>query len=171
MKYCPECGAPLTEKELSGEGLIPYCSVCGEFRFPVFSTAVSMIIRDPSEERILLIKQYGRPHNILVAGYVNKGENAEAAVFRETKEETGLELAGVCFNRSSYFHPSNTLMLNFYCTAASDSLDKINHSEVDDAGWYSLTEAKKNIKPGSLAESFLLSFIDLPEKKHFSLQC
>ena len=83
MKYCYECGTKLTERELENEGKIPYCEKCGEYRFPIFSTAVSMIVENPDKNEILLIQQYGRKNNILVAGYVNKGENAENAVMRE----------------------------------------------------------------------------------------
>ena len=47
MKYCYECGTKLTEKFLENEGMIPYCETCQEFRFPIFSTAVSMEIFNP----------------------------------------------------------------------------------------------------------------------------
>ena len=92
MKYCYECGERLTERELENEGIVQYCEKCGEYRFPIFSTAVSMIVENPDKTKILLIQQYGRKNNILVAGYVNKGENAESAVMREVMEETGLEI-------------------------------------------------------------------------------
>ena len=142
-------------KELEGEGEIPWCDSCGEYRFPIFSTAVSMIVYSPDRDRVLLIRQYGRPFNILVAGYVNKGESAEQTVRRELMEEIGLKAKDFRFNRSSYFEPSNTLMLNFSCTALSDDLSGINDREVDHAQWYSLDEAKREIKPGSLAQYFL----------------
>lgn len=142
-------------KELEGEGEIPWCDSCGEYRFPIFSTAVSMIVYSPDRDRVLLIRQYGRPFNILVAGYVNKGESAEQTVRRELMEEIGLKAKDFRFNRSSYFEPSNTLMLNFSCTALSDDLSGINDREVDHAQWYSLDEAKREIKPGTLAQYFL----------------
>ena len=113
MEYCMFCGTKLHDKELEGEGMIPFCDSCGEYRFPVFSTAVSMIVMNRARDRILLIKQYGRDRYILVAGYVNKGEDAEDAVCREIKEELGLRVTEYHFNRSHYFKPSNTLMLNF----------------------------------------------------------
>ena len=55
----------------------------------------------------------GRDSYILVAGYVNKGEDAEDAVIREIREEMDLKVLECHFNRSHYFAPSNTLMLNF----------------------------------------------------------
>ena len=43
-KHCRECGCELIEKELKGEGCVPYCTRCGEFRFPMYNVAVSMIV-------------------------------------------------------------------------------------------------------------------------------
>ena len=68
MRYCMQCGCELDEKSLMGEGMVPYCPRCGEFRFRVFSTAVSMIVMNKSLDRVLLVRQYGRKHHILVAG-------------------------------------------------------------------------------------------------------
>ncbi len=155
MTYCYNCGTKLYPKELDGEGIIPFCERCGEYRFPIFSAAVSMIVFSPQKDKILLIRQYGRPHNILVAGYINKGESAEQAAAREITEETGLKSSDFHFNKSAYFEPTNTLMLNFSCTALSDDLSGVNKKEVDYAKWYTLDEAKKEIKPDSLAQHFL----------------
>ena len=82
MRYCMHCGHKLDEKYLMGEGMVPYCPSCAEFRFPVYNTAVSMIVMNKELDKVLLIKQYGRDSYILVAGYVNKGEDAEDAAAR-----------------------------------------------------------------------------------------
>lgn len=159
MKYCYECGTGLTEKYLKNEGMIQYCEKCGCFRFPIFSTAVSMITMNPQKDKILLIMQYGKPGNILVAGYVNRGESAESAVVREISEETGLKVTSLEFNKSEYFAPSNTLMINFACTVESESLENVNPEEIDHAEWFSREEAEKNIRPDSLARKFLLAYL------------
>ena len=49
MKYCYECGAPLTEKYLEREGMVQYCPQCKQFRFPIFNTAVSMEVLSPTK--------------------------------------------------------------------------------------------------------------------------
>lgn len=153
-KYCTECGSRLIRRELEGEGEIPYCPKCEQYRFPGFNVAVSMVVVDVKTGKILLIQQYGRPFYILVAGYVNKGENAESAVYREILEETGLKVIDCKFNRTKYFEPSNTLMCNF--TAYIEDGDAINvNSEIDAYNWFTREEALKNIKENSLAEEFL----------------
>ena len=59
MRYCPACGGRLEEKYLEGEGReIPYCTACGEYRFPIYSTAVSMEIFSPSGEKVLLMAHH-----------------------------------------------------------------------------------------------------------------
>ncbi len=158
MEYCMFCGTRLKDKELEGEGIIPFCEKCGEYRFPVFSTAVSMIVMNRAEDRILLIKQYGRDRNILVAGYVNKGEDAEDAVCREVWEEMGLKVIKYSFNRSHYFKPSNTLMLNF--TAVVEDGEPNPNKEIDSYQWLSKQDAREQICQGSLAQAFLLGYLD-----------
>ena len=44
QKHCHQCGAPLVEKELEGEGIVPYCPQCQEYRFPMYNVAVSMVV-------------------------------------------------------------------------------------------------------------------------------
>lgn len=159
MRYCMECGTRLKDKFLKNEGMIPYCEACKAFRFPVFSTAVSMEVLNPDRDKILLIKQYGRDRYILVAGYVNKGENAEDTVVREVREELGLTVTELHFEKSEYFAPSNTLMLNFSCVVDSENLSHVSKEEIDSCRWFTLEEAAENIAEGSLAGKFLTRFI------------
>ena len=157
--FCPACGAKLIEKPLEGEGVVPYCEACAAFRFPQFNVAVSMIVRDPETGRILLIQQYGRPFYILVAGYVNRGEAAEHAVAREINEETGMRAARIRFNRTRFFEPSNTLMVNFTAWVEDAGALHVN-GEVDRYRWFTPEEARANIKPNSLAGEFLNAYLD-----------
>lgn len=103
QKHCFECGTALIEKELEEEGIVPYCPKCQQYRFPMYNVAVSMIVVDEETGKILLIQQYGKPSYILVAGYVNRGEAEEHAVVREVREETGLEVEHLRFNRTKFF--------------------------------------------------------------------
>ena len=158
MNYCMQCGTKLEIREHETEGPTPYCSSCGAYRYPVFNTAVSMIVMNKELDKVLLIKQYGRDSYILVAGYVNKGEDAEDAVKREIGEEMGLEVLECHFNRSHYFAPSNTLMLNF--TAIVEEGEPSPNSEIDSWKWFSVSEARENIRDRSLAQAFLNGFFD-----------
>lgn len=159
MKYCMACGTKLEMKYLDSEGRnIPYCPACKDYRFPVFNTAVSMIVMNEARDRILLIKQYGRDSYILVAGYINKGEDAEDAARREVREEVGLNVSSVHFNHSHYFAPSNTLMLNF--TVIVSDTDVHEDWEIDSYKWFSCEDARKNIRRPSLAQAFLDGYLD-----------
>ena len=158
-KYCQVCGSELIDKELEGEGMVPFCPSCNEFRFPMYNVAVSMIVINKKTDKILLIKQYGRDVYILVAGYVNRGEQLEDAVVRELKEETGMTASHIRFNRTKFFEPSNTLMCNFTVYVDSDS-ELSTNKEIDSFNWFSFDDARKNIKPGSLAAEFLNAYLD-----------
>lgn len=157
MNYCMQCGTRLIIREHRDEGPTPYCEECKEYRYPVFNTAVSMIVTNRKRDALLLIRQYSRPFYILTAGYVNKGEDAENAARREIQEELGMTVEELHFNRSHYFAPSNTLMLNFTATVAEDAAHP--NWEVDDWHWFSVLEALQQVKPNSLAEAFLKGYL------------
>ena len=154
MNYCMQCGTRLEMRmHPQEETEVAYCPSCEAFRHPVYNTAVSMVVQNASRDRILLIQQYGRPSYILVAGYVNRGEDAEDAAVREVREEMGLKVTAVRFNHSHFFAPSNTLMLNF--TAEVESEEVHVNTEVDSYAWFSKDEARQQILQGSLAQAFL----------------
>jgi NAD+ diphosphatase len=164
QKCCPECGTKLVEKYLENEGSVPWCPACGAFRFPMYNVAVSMIVIDPKTERILLIRQYGRDSFILVAGYVNRTEALEHAAVREVKEETGMTVSRLRFNRTKFFEPSNTLMCNF-TVYVEDAGELHPNGEIDSWAWFSFAEARRNIRQGSLAAEFLNAFLDEQESQ------
>ena len=163
MKYCYACGEKLIMKELEHEGMVPFCTSCQQFRFPIFNTAISMVVLNPHKDKILLIQQYGKKSNILVAGYINKGESAEDALLREMQEEIGRQVMCYHFLRSEYFPKTNTLIFNFAVVLDSEDLSDVSDWEVDEAAWFSFAEAKSAVKQGSLAQRFLLNFISLYE--------
>ena len=158
MNYCMRCGARLTYREHPTDGEVPYCESCGDYRFPVFSTAESMLVMNPEKTRILLITQYGKPHFILPAGYVDKGEDAEHAARRELGEELGMAPLSVQYLNSHYYEPSETLMLNFLVTVKEAA--PTPNWEVDSWRWFTLDEARKNVRPGGLAERLLKDFYE-----------
>ena len=148
MNYCMQCGTKLITRHHETEGEVPYCESCGEFRYPVFNTAVSMIVMDEARERIY----------VLVAGYVDKGEDAETAAAREVKEELGMTVSSIRFNRSHYYARSNTLMLNFTVTVKESEAHP--NWEVDSWRWFTIAESRQNIRTHSLAEIFLNGYLD-----------
>ena len=157
--FCRMCGTRLEIRELENEGMVPYCPECGQFRFPQYNVAVIMIVVNESTDEILLIKQYGRPSFILVAGYVKKGESLEETVIREVKEETGMTVSHMKFNRTKFYEGSDSLMCNF-TAFVKDASEMHTNYEVDSYKWFTREEARKNIRPGSLAEWFLVSYLD-----------
>ena len=139
MKYCIECGAKLKEKNHEHEGIVPFCPNCNDYRFPIYSSAVSMVVVNKDLTKTLLIKQYGRDRDILVAGYINKGEAAEEAVYRELKEEVGLTPISICFQESKYWPKSNALIFNFLCVVDNEDINP--NYEIDSYKWYDIHEA------------------------------
>ena len=157
QNYCTVCGEKLYLKELDKEGLIPFCPKCQKYQFPKYNVAVSMIVFH--NDKILLIKQYGNPFYILVAGYINIKESAEEACKRELMEEVNLVTSKLIFNKTSYYEKSNTLMINFAVYVDDIESLKINE-EIDSYKWFTIEEAKTNIKENSLAKKFLMEYLN-----------
>ena len=158
MEYCYNCGTKLELKHLEHEGMIPFCNKCNKFIFPIFNAAVSMIICDKDEKNILLIKQYSTNFYRFVAGYINKGESAEEAVYREILEEVGLKPIKIKPLKTSYYEKSNTLMYNYL--AICDDINVVTNYEIDEYKWFPIEEAKEALKDAKLAYEFFSYYIN-----------
>lgn len=154
QNYCSVCGTKLYPKECGDEGMVQFCEKCNTFKFPMYNSAVSTVIFNESKNKILLIQQYGKKDNILVAGYINKGETPQQALKREIAEEVNLKAVDWNYNSSIYFEKSNTLIHNFVTVVDSENF-RIKETEVDLANWFTIEDAVKYVKPNSLAKTFL----------------
>lgn len=94
IKYCSRCGHEYKYREESGR-LRPVCPSCGFIYYKNPSPGVSVVIVE--NERVLLCKR--APGNFqsgkwcLPCGFIEFDEDYLTAARRETKEETGLDVA------------------------------------------------------------------------------
>ena len=156
--YCSVCGEKLALVVNSHEGLVPYCKKCGEYRFPQFATAVSLVVTNRAKDKILLAKHLGQDDYILIAGYIKKGETAEKAVTREFKEETKLNVVKYKYMSSRYHEPRNVLMLNYLIIAENGEV-VADPAEIEECRWFGIDEALDNVRKESVAEAFLKNAI------------
>ena len=152
--YCKECGQKLSLRFCENEGLIPYCEKCQAYMFPQFPVAVSMVVTNRAQDKILLAKHVEDEDFILFAGYIKKGENAEKTVPREIKEELGLNVVKAKYTSSRYHAAKEILMLNFLVTVEDQPI-KLQENEIAEARWCGLDEALTLIRKGTTAEYFL----------------
>ena len=152
--YCSVCGEKLALVVHKTEGLVPFCKKCGEYRFPQFTTAVSLVVTNRAKDKILLAKHLGQDDYILIAGYVKKGESAEKAVTREFKEETKLNVVKFKYMSSRYHEPRNVLMLNFLIIAENGEV-VADPDEIEECRWFTFDEALEAVRKQSVAETFL----------------
>ena len=161
--YCRECGQKLTLRFCENEGLIPYCGTCQSYIFPQFPVAVSMVVTNRAQDKILLAKHVEDEDFILFAGYVKKGENVEKTVPREIKEELGLDVVKAKYMSSRYHAKKEVLMLNFSVVIEEKEI-KLNE-EIAEARWCSPEEAVQLIRKGTTAEFFLNNAVRELKKK------
>ena len=161
--YCIKCGTSLVKKFLKSEGMINYCTTCNEYVFDKQNVAVSMIILNHEETKMLYIKQYGTGKFRLVAGYTNPGESLEHTVYREMGEEIGRYPSHLEFNMSKFYEPSKTLIANFICKLTSEEI--FPNEEIDEYEWINLDDALEKIKEARLAKVFVKEYFDKKNKK------
>lgn len=162
--YCRECGQKLSLRFCENEGLIPYCDKCQSYMFPQFPIAVSMVVTNRAQDKILLAKHVEDNDFILFAGYIKKGENAEKTIPREIKEELGLDVVKVKYMSSRYHAKKELLMLNFI-VIVEDKTIRLKEDEVSEARWCTPDEALDLIRKGTTAEFFLTNAVRELKKK------
>ena len=140
--YCRECGEKLTLRFCENEGLVPYCSKCESYMFPEFPIAVSMVVTNRAQDKILLAKHVEDDDFILFAGYVKKGENVEKTIPREIREELSLDVVKAKYMSSRYHARKDVLMLNFIVVVEEKPF-KLAEAEIAEARWCSPEEALK----------------------------
>ena len=132
--------------------------------FPLFPVAVSMVVTNRAQDKILLAKHVEDEDFILFAGYMKKGENAEKTVPREIKEELGLDVVKAKYMSSRYHSLKDLLMLNFLVVVEEKPI-KLKEDEIAEARWCTPEEALQLIRKNTTAEYFLQNAVRELKKK------
>ncbi|MDG4793834.1 NAD(+) diphosphatase [Micromonospora sp. WMMD1082] len=82
----------------------------------------------------------GRRRFSCLAGYVEPGESAEAAVLREVHEEVGVPVSDIAYAGSQAWPFPGSLMLGFLATADADHPVRTDPVEIAQARWFSRQE-------------------------------
>ena len=154
-RFCGSCGGK-NNNEFVEEGgeTARLCPVCGRMEFPRIAPAVITLIMNDKDE-ILLAHNKKFPPGLysLIAGFVEAGENLEAAVAREIREEVNIEICEIRYAVSQPWPFPNSLMVGFSARYASGTI-KPDGDEIEDAQWFNRGNLPK--LPGSGSVSRLL---------------
>lgn len=139
-RFCARCGSVTT---IAKGGWQRDCLSCNAQHFPRTDPVTIMLVEhgDAGEKRLLLGRQPKFPPRVYsaLAGFVEPGENIEEAVAREVKEEAGLAVRDVRYVASQPWPFPSQLMIGCHAIAEDDALT-IDHTELEDARWFTRAE-------------------------------
>jgi NAD+ diphosphatase len=132
-RFCANCGHL---SDIVRGGWSRQCPACSAEHYPRVDPVVIMLVEH--EGRLLLGRQphYPPGRYSALAGFIEVGENLEAAVARELHEEAGIRARNIRYVASQPWPFPSSLMFGCHAETESGAL-KIDKTELDDARWFS----------------------------------
>ena len=171
-RFCANCG---NLSEIVRGGWSRRCPACGAEHFPRVDPVAIMIAEH--DGRLLLGRQphYPTGRYSALAGFVEVGENLEAAVARELKEEAAIDVDQVTYVASQPWPFPSSLMIGCHAIARSSELT-IDRNELEDARWFTRDEICDALSgsqsapfqpppPAAIARTLLEHWLQLEEAK------
>jgi NAD+ diphosphatase len=153
-RYCGRCGHP-TEEKTDERALV--CAKCGLVNYPRLSPAVIMAVT--RGDRILLARNKRFRHNFysVLAGFVEPGENLEACVEREIREEVGIGVRDIRYFGSQPWPFPDSLMIGFTAVYADGEIT-VDNVEIVHADWFTRDDLPRLPPSISIARQLIDAF-------------
>jgi len=148
-RHCARCGG---EVQAHDAGWAMRCERCAFTHFPRTDPAVIVLVID-HDDRALLGRQarWAPQWFSTLAGFVEAGESAEAAVRREVLEESGVRIGeghdSLRYLGSQPWPFPASLMLGYHARAAETTIT-VDGSEIAEARWFSRDELEHAASSG-----------------------
>lgn len=161
-QFCSRCAAPLIQR--SNEHAMR-CNHCDADYYPRISPCIIVIVTH--KDKCLLARQAKWPSGRFsaIAGFIEAGESAEQAVFREVYEEVGIEVEDICYFGSQSWPFPGQLMLGYKAKARSTDII-VDGEEISEAKWWHYKKLPEYVPPNTIMAGRLIqSFIDETDKQ------
>jgi NAD+ diphosphatase len=147
-RFSPLTGAATTVDQA---GWVQRDPTDGTQFFPRTDPAVIMLVHDGGD-RLVLGRQATWPPGrfSILAGFVEPGESAEAAVAREVAEEVGLAVTDVRYVGSQPWPFPQSLMLGFVARVDGSDELVVDHTEIEEAHWFTRDQLRAGEGPAAL---------------------
>lgn len=148
---CPRCGSPTT---FSAAGWSRRCPDDDSDHFPRTDPAVIVLVRDRDDRALLGRQQRWAPGWFsTLAGFVESGESAEAALRREVREESGIVIADgpddIRYLGSQPWPFPCSLMLGYHAWT-DDHAITVDGEEIVEARWFTRDELAEACRRGDV---------------------
>ena len=156
-QFCSRCAAPLSQR-ISEHAM--HCADCNADYYPRISPCIIVIVTH--QDKCLLARQAKWPEGrySAIAGFIEAGESAEQAVYREVYEEVGIEVKDISYFGSQSWPFPGQLMLGFRAEAKSTDIN-VDGVEISEARWWNYQELPEFVPPPTIMSGRLIrSFID-----------
>lgn len=174
-RFCANCGSP-TQTTYAGWRRV--CANCNREHFPRVDPVVIMAVG--RDDQLLLGRQANWPPGRFscLAGFVEPGETPEAAVARESLEETGVVITSTRYIAAQPWPFPTSLMLGYLAETESEAIT-VDPTELEDARWFSRDEVAAMLceshdtfagpPPMAIAHHLIRIWLEVAETKHPAL--
>ena len=134
VNYCQRCGHDLKQREFEGRSR-PTCPSCGLVVF--LDPKVAVVVLISARNKLLFVQRGAEPQIgkwCFPGGYVDRGEEVEAAARREVREETGLEVE-ITRLIGLYSLEANPVIVAAYVGRVISG-DLVAGTDAQEAGWF-----------------------------------
>lgn len=166
-RCCGRCGGHTRPRDA---GWRRRCWACGQEFFPRADPAVIVLITDGTRCLLGHHKRYTHKFYSTLAGFVEPGEDIEACVRREMREETGVTVGEVTYMATQPWPFPHSLMVGCWAEALTTELT-LEEDELWDARWFTREEVRQMLDethpegltvpgPHSIAHALITSFVE-----------
>ncbi len=132
--FCGRCGSATTK--LAAEWAM-HCTSCEASYYPRISPCIIVLVKK-GDELLLVQHQKHLRHNPVyttIAGFMEPGETAEEAVYREVLEESGIKVKNIQYHFSQSWPFPHSLMLGFHADYESGEI-VLEEKELSAGDWF-----------------------------------
>ncbi len=146
-RYCGRCASPMQDHATDRAKECPNCRL---LNYPRLSPCIIVLVTRGEELLLGRSPQFPPGMFSTLAGFIEPGESAEQALYREVLEEVGVQVTNPRYLSSQAWPFPNNLMLGFHADYLAGEV-KADGVEVVEAGWFHYKNLPK--VPGSVSIS------------------